>query len=249
MERRSRDNGPEYAGDVAGGFRMTRRILMAAALLAVIHDARAEDRVVVADFSSAVAAGETPAGWELSERSGEAELAVLKDGGVSAIRLRSVNTSFSIQKEVKVDLEAFPVLTWNWKVTKLPVGGDFRKSATDDQAAQLFVAFSKSKAIVYVWSSTVPKGIMQSTSPAPFMTVMVVVVRSGPAQAGKWVRESRNVRQDYKKLFGSEPPPVSGMRLQINSQHTGTSAESYFADVAFANPGKQRAKAQVPAPK
>jgi hypothetical protein len=156
MERRSRDNGPEYAGDVAGGFRMTRRILMAAALLAVIHDARAEDRVVVADFSSAVAAGETPAGWELSERSGEAELAVLKDGGVSAIRLRSVNTSFSIQKEVKVDLEAFPVLTWNWKVTKLPVGGDFRKSATDDQAAQLFVAFSKSKAIVYVWSSTVP---------------------------------------------------------------------------------------------
>jgi hypothetical protein len=81
------------------------------------------------------------------------------------------------------------------------------------------------------------------------MTVMVVVVRSGPAQAGKWVRESRNVRQDYKKLFGSEPPPVSGMRLQINSQHTGTSAESYFADVAFANPGKQRAKAQVPAPK
>jgi hypothetical protein len=30
----------------------------------------AEERVVVADFSSAVAAGKVPAGWELSETSG-----------------------------------------------------------------------------------------------------------------------------------------------------------------------------------
>ena len=32
-----------------------------------------------------------------------------------------------------------------------------------------------------------------------------------------------------------EPPEVSGVRLQTNSQHTGTSAESFFADVAFRN--------------
>jgi len=219
--------------------------VMAAALLVVAQPARAEDRVVVADFSSAGAAGKVPAGWELSEKSGKADLAVVKDGDVSAVRFRSAKTSFSIQKEVSVDLKKLPMLTWKWKVTKLPVGGDFRKSATDDQAAQLFVAFSKSKAIVYVWSSTVKKGLMQSTSPAPFMTLKVVVVESGPAKLGKWVSESRNVYQDYKKLFGSEPPPVSGVRLQINSQHTGTSAESYFADVAFEKAGKQSAKVQV----
>jgi hypothetical protein len=207
--------------------------VIAALLLVAAHAARAEDRVVAADFSSAVAAGGVPAGWQLSEKSGKADLAVVKDGGLSAVRFRSAKTSFSLQKEVKVDLQQFPILTWKWKVTKLPVGGDFRKSATDDQAAQLFVAFSKSKAICYVWSSTVPQGTMQSTSPAPFVTVKVVVVRSGMAMASKWVSESRNVYQDYKKLFSSEPPPVSGMRLQINSQHTGTSAESYFAGIAF----------------
>jgi hypothetical protein len=207
--------------------------VMAALLLVVAHAARAEDRVVVADFSSAVAAGGVPAGWELSEKSGKADLAVLKDGGFSAVRFRSVKTSFSLQREVKVDLQQFPMLRWKWKVTKLPVGGDFRKSASDDQAAQLLVGFSKSEVISYIWSSTVPQGIMQSTSPEPFITVKVVVVRSGMAEATKWMGESRDVYQDYKKLFGSEPPPVSVMRLQINSQHTGTSAESYFADVAF----------------
>jgi hypothetical protein len=78
---------------------------------------------------------------------------------------------------------------------------------------------------------------MESTSPVPLMTVKVVVVRSGPAETGKWITESRNVYEDYKKLYGSEPPTVNGVRLQINSQHTKTSAESYFADVVFKKQG------------
>jgi hypothetical protein len=194
---------------------------------------QAEDRIVIADFSSSVGAPGVPAGWELKEKSGKADFAVVKDGEIAAGRFRSTDTSFSLQKEVKVDLKQFPWLTWKWKVTKLPVGGDFRKSKTDDQAAQLFVAFSKTKAIVYIWDTTAPMGLMEDTSPVPFMTVKVVVMRSGPAELGKWIAESRNVYDDYKKLYGSEPPAVNGIRLQSNSQHTGTSGESYFADVIF----------------
>lgn len=223
--------------------------VMAALLLVAAHAARAEERVVVADFSTAVPGGGVPAGWELGEKSGRADFAFVKDGGVSAARFRSVDTSFSLQKEVKVDLARFPTLRWKWKVTHLPVGGDFRKSATDDQAAQLFVVFSRSQAIVYVWSSTVPTGTPESTSPAPGMTVQVVVVRSGAGKAGTWLTEQRNVHQDYQKLFRSEPPPVSAVRLQINSQHTETSAESFFADIAFEKAGKQSAKAPAAKPR
>jgi hypothetical protein len=194
---------------------------------------RADDRVVIADFSSSVGARRAPAGWELKEKSGKADFAVVKDGDIAAARFLSVNSSFSLQKEVKVDLKQFPLLTWKWKVTKLPTGGDFRKSKTDDQAAQVFVGFSMSKAIVYIWDTTAPAGLIENTSPVPLMTVKVVVVRSGPAELGKWITETRNVYADYKKHFGSEPPAVNGFRLQSNSQHTGTSAESYFADVMF----------------
>ena len=191
----------------------------------------AEDSMAITDFSSV--AGGVPAGWDLKEKSGKADFAVVKDGDIAAARFRSANTSFSLQKEVKVDLKQFPIVAWKWKVTKLPAQGDFRKSKTDDQAAQLFLAFSKTKAIVYIWDTTAPQGLMESTSPVPFMTVKVVVVRSGPAEMGKWITERRNVYEDYKKLYGSEPPAVNGVRLQINSQHTETSAESYFADVVF----------------
>ena len=208
-------------------------IVLASVVLLTSHVVWAEDRLAIADFSTAAIGSVVPAGWELKEKSGKADFAIVKDGDISAVRFRSNNTSFSLQKEVKIDLKQFPVLTWKWKVTKLPKGGDFRKSKTDDQAAQLFVAFTKTKAIVYIWDTSAPQGLMKDTTPVFFMHVKVVVVRSGPSETGKWIAETRNVYEDYKKLFGEEPPAVSGVRLQINSQHTGTSAESYFADVAF----------------
>ncbi len=208
-------------------------VMCSVIIFLVSHSGWAEDRLAVADFSLAAPGSGIPAGWELKEKFGKADSTVVKEGKIPAVRFRSKNTSFSLQREVKVDLKQFPILAWKWKVTKLPTGGDFRKSTTDDQAAQLFVAFTKTKSIVYIWDTSAPQGLMEDTTPVPFMHVKVVVVRSGPGGMGKWIRESRNVYEDYKKLFGEEPPAVSGIRLQINSQHTGTAAESYFADVAF----------------
>jgi hypothetical protein len=193
----------------------------------------AGDSVVIADFSSGVDAKGVPKGWQIKEKSGKADFAVVKEGDRAVFKMRSAKTSFSLQKEVNVDLKQYPVLTWKWKATKLPEGGDFRKSGTDDQAAQLFLAFSKTQAIVYIWDTSAPQGMTGDASAPFFMSIKAVVLRSGNAELGKWTTESRNVYEDYKKFFGKEPPPVTGFRLQINSQHTGTSAESYFDDVAF----------------
>ena len=50
---------------------------------------------------------------------------------------------------------------------------------------------------------------------------------------GRWIAESHNVAADFERAYGKPAPRVKGLRLQINSQHTGTVAESYFGDVAF----------------
>ena len=174
-----------------------------------------------------------PSGWQLKETSGKAKLAVVKDGDVHALRMRSVNDSFAIQKRVNVSTRQYPVISWKWKVIALPEGGDFRKSSTDDQAAQLFLAFASRKIIVYLWDTTAPRGLIADALSPPFMSVKAIVVRSGHKNTGKWLTETRNAYEDYKTLFGKEPPPITGIRLQINSQHTETSGESLFADVVF----------------
>jgi hypothetical protein len=60
-----------------------------------------------------------------------------------------------------------------------------------------------------------------------------VVCESGTTDANRWVSEYRNVAADFERAYGRPAPRVKGLRLQINSQHTGTVAESYFGEVAF----------------
>ena len=198
-----------------------------------VTPARASERMVVADFSSGVDANGVPLGWQLKKKAGKADFAVIKDGHIHAVQMRSVDSSFAFQKLVKVNTRHYPVLSWKWKVTKLPGGADLRTTKADDQAAQLFLAFSDAKVIVYLWDTTAPRGSMEDVPGPPFVTIKAIVLRSGDMETGKWITETRNAHQDYRRLFDREPPPVVGMRLQINSQHTDTSAESYFADVVF----------------
>jgi hypothetical protein len=115
----------------------------------------------------------------------------------------------------------------------LPAGGDFRHASTDDQAAQVLVAFDDKRILTYIWDSSAPKGTVQSASNIPLVHIYAVVCQSGVEQANRWVSESRNVAADYQRAYGRPAPRVKGLRLQINSQHTGTSAESYFGEVAF----------------
>ena len=198
-----------------------------------VTPAWASERMVVADFSSGVDANGVPLGWQLKEKSGKADFAVIRDGHIHAVQLRSMDSSFALQKLVKVNTRNYPVLSWKWKVTKLPHGADLRTPKADDQAAQLFLAFSDAKIIVYLWDTTAPQGSMEDIPAPPFVTIKAIVLRSGDMETGKWITETRNAYEDYRKLFDREPPPVVGMRIQINSQHTDTSAESYFADVVF----------------
>ena len=196
--------------------------------------------VVVGDFSNGCDARGIPNGWELKERAGRADLQMVKDGDQSALQMRCTNSSFSIQRSIKADVKQTPFLTWKWKVNRLPEGGDFRHSKSDDQAAQLFVAFSRTRAIVYIWDSSAPEGLMGDAPSPPFMSIKAVVVRSSKNRLGEWLTETRNVYDDYKKLFGDtdKTPVVCGVRLQINTQHTQTFGECLFADVAFQANGR-----------
>lgn len=179
------------------------------------------------------AVGKLPDGWELKVNSGQPNVSTTSEGDSHVLEFKSVKSSFSLERGVNVDAAKMPYLAWRWKVTQLPKGGDFRHYATDDQAAQVMVAFEDRHVLTYIWDSTAPQGTMQSASSVPLVHIFAIVCESGAAEANHWVNESHNLASDYLKAFGRTAPHVRGLRLQINSQHTGSSAESFFADVAF----------------
>ena len=185
--------------------------------------------LVLVDFSKAQ--NTVPPGWELLVNKGDAQLQLVSEAQSQALQLRSEAASFALQKKIHIALRDKPFLVWQWKVTHLPTGGDFRAHHTDDQAAQLIVAFSSSHFLSYIWDTTVPRGISGNAPAPPFRKILALVIQSGTQALGKWITERRNLIQDYTHLFGEAPESIQGLRIQINSQHTHSFAESYWKSI------------------
>jgi hypothetical protein len=209
-----------------------KKLALVGTFLIFLFQARTSQLAFIVLNTGNWAAGRLPSDWMVNVNHGKPDLSVCDDGP-SCLHLRSVKASFGLEHRVDVDPGQMPWLTWRWKVSQLPSGGDFRRAATDDQAAQVLVAFDDKRILTYIWDSSAPKGAMQSASHIPLVRIFAVVCQSGAAETNKWIAESRNVAADYERAFGKPAPRVNGLRLQINSQHTGSTAESFFGEVAF----------------
>jgi hypothetical protein len=210
-----------------------KKLFLITAALVFIFQARTSQLAFIVLNAANLGPGRLPPNWQVKVNHGKPEFGVCTDSEGPCLHLRSAKASFALQRDVEVDPAQMPYLTWRWKVTQLPMGGDFRHASTDDQAAQVLVAFSDRRVLTYLWDTTAPKGSAASSSDIPLVHIFAVVCESGTERVNRWVSENRNVAADYQRAYGKPAPPVKGLRLQINSQHTGTTAESYFGEVAF----------------
>jgi len=179
--------------------------------------------------------GRPPSDWQIKVHHGKPMISTCAGAVGSCLDLKSDKSSFALERSVDVDPYETRYLTWRWSVAELPDGGDFRHAWTDDQAAQVMVGFDDRKVLSYIWDTTAPKGTMQNASSIPLVHIFAFVCESGAADLNRWLSELRDVAADYERAYGKTAPHVKGLRIQINSQHTGTMAESLFGQVVFRN--------------
>lgn len=221
------------------------RLRLAAVLVASLAAAAgAADHVLVEDWSKhPVGSKGIPAGWKGQNwGSPKYDFAIVADDGRKVMHLRSVNEGSTISREIKdqVNLKETPILEWTWKATALPRGGNSCRKATDDQAAQIYVAWPRfpeavrSRIIGYVWDTTAPAGTICKSEKTG--TVTYIVVRSGPADLGKWFTERRNVAEDFKRIYDVEAEPPTAISVAIDSNDTSSTAESFLGPIVFRRP-------------
>ena len=187
-----------------------RRFGLLLALLALVLVARSAQISLILLKLPAPAAGKLPEGWTVKVNHGTPRVTMGASPEGPFVQLRSHKSSFSLERGVDVDLAEYPYLAWRWKVNELPRGGDFRKASTDDQAAQVLVAFQDRRVLTYIWDSSAPRGTMAHASSIPLVHIFAVVCQSGPEQINRWVAESRNLAEDYERAYGRRPPHVRG---------------------------------------
>jgi hypothetical protein len=223
---------------------MRKGSILAVLLLAAASVVSAQgSQVLVEDWSKApVGHKGAPPGWKTQNwGSPKFEFEIVNAEPNRALHLVSNGDSSTIIKDIKIDCKDYPVLQWRWKVIELPKGADSRKKATDDQAAQVSVTFPRfpsavrSRIIDYVWDTTAPAGTIVKSEKTGLVTY--VVVRSGQTDLGKWITESRNVCEDYKKIYGEEPEEkVEALSIGIDSDDTRSRAEGYVGEILFRKP-------------
>jgi hypothetical protein len=223
----------------------------------------------VGHFSSQPSTQSLPDGWtqvRFGENDASTRYDLVQADSTVVVRARSENGASGLITHKRVDLTQYPILEWRWKVEQLPEEADITQDTTDDSAARIYVTFdydglgvidriklmllrrfgyadAPSRALNYVWATHRAPG---AAHPSAYTDqIMMLPVRSGTTKVGQWVHERRNVRADYRQVFGDDPPPVNGVALMTDTDNTGGSARALYGDIVFRRASPSRETTEV----
>ncbi|MEY8689158.1 MAG: DUF3047 domain-containing protein [Leptothrix sp. (in: b-proteobacteria)] len=175
--------------------------------------------------------------------------------GVAALEVQSRRSMSLYARPITVDLAATPMLCWRWRVDAPLVSADLLTRAGDDYAARVYVSLAvppeqqsfglraQLKVARAIWGPEVPDAALNyvwdnrqaiGTTRANAYTdrAMMVVLRTGASDAGRWVNERRDVGADAVRHYGAGVSAVQ-LALTADTDNTGEEAHAGFADLHF----------------
>ena len=170
-------------------------------------------------------------GWEA--RGGEAAgvYKIEAEGETRFLHATDQGQSVQIFHDVHWAIRKEPILKWRWRVHEFPAGYDERAGETNDSAAALYVVFPRvwfiPEVIKYVWSRVVPKDTVIRRSARYSM----IVIRSGETPLGEWAEESRNVAEDFEKIFGRKAPEPLAIGFLTDANAVKKSASADYGEL------------------
>ncbi len=155
------------------------------------------------------AAGESePAGWRHLWFLGPSEIyrRAPRDHHADAICCSTHRDVAILQHDAELALMPDTRLHWSWKVDALPSSLREDSIPTHDYLS-IAVEFDNGLDLTYLWSAALPVGT-HFRCPLPTWKDREThwVVRSGSAELGRWLDESRNVYDDYRIAIGGTVP-------------------------------------------
>jgi hypothetical protein len=214
-----------------------KRLTFALAATAIAASLAAAAPPISTDFEGGIPPGWKEAGLGPQKDRGKAQ-ALQEPGGNHFLRISTDGSFYSIGIDTPFNPAQFPIVSWRWRVARLPKNADISKKSGDDAAARLFVTFadrnqtdpSHRRALVYVWDTKHPVGSIIANPYAPG-TQKAIVLESGPSRVGQWVPERVNLLADYRKAFGGSPLGVEGIGCATDSDQTHAPTVADFDDL------------------
>ena len=215
--------------------------------------------MVVGLFSSLQPGTDPPPGWEplvFKKIDRHTQYELVADDGVVVVRAVSAAAASGLIRKIQIDPMEYPIVEWRWKVSNTLQKGDVTKKEGDDYPARIYITFAydpyklsfgnrvkyktakllygeypPTAAVNYIWEN---RSAIDMMVPNPYSDrVMMIVVDSGDEKTNQWVNQKRNLLEDYRNAFHTDPPPISGVAIMTDTDNTGESATAFYGDIVF----------------
>jgi hypothetical protein len=149
------------------------------------------------------------------------------------------------------DVYETPYVEWRWRTEGTVPGGDAATKEGDDYACRIYIVFPYDPdevgfgermkyrtakllygefpplaSLNYIWANT---DHLREVIPNAFTPrAKMLPVESGSARAGQWRSYRRDIREDYRKAYGEEPPQNASIAIMTDTDNTGERAVSYY---------------------
>ena len=170
----------------------------------------------------------------------DTEYRVVSHEGKISIRAVGTHSASALYRRIDVDPKECPFLEWEWRVEILQEGANLHKKETDDVAASVSLIFGDpgflsslifKPTIRYVWTNNGAK--VNEVIKNPYLGIVRnIVVRSGTAKTGVWMKERRNLIDDFRRAFGEHPTEgVERLVLFTDNDNTKEPVEAYYGKI------------------
>ena len=169
--------------------------------------------------------------WLSRAFSGETEYTWRTDAGGEYVCGNAAATASMRIREVRVDLDATPVLRWRWRTSSVLPGLPQRTRAGDDFPVRVYVASRtglRVRTLAFVWAHAAAT----APWPNPFdANTVVIPLRHGDAPG--WHTESVDVRRSLRTHFGIDAPGQLGIGFMTDGDNSGRTLSGCYRDLEF----------------
>jgi len=210
-------------------------LLLTVVLITPINKALAQNdiQIAISSFST-----EGLKNWKTQSFLGSTDYQITLLDKQYVLQASSHASASGLYKEQRIDLHKTPFLNWRWRIHHPLTGLNEQSKSGDDFSARIYIvisggwAFWRTKAINYVWANSSKKGAIW---PNAFVgkKAMMIALRSSMDKSSTWYSEKRNIRKDFKQLFGSDIQYIDGIALMTDTDNSQSHALAYYGDIYF----------------
>lgn len=235
--------------------------LLTAGCVTPPNSAPLREKVLLSDitgFSGVAPGAPLPGGWQvwtLARFKKPTTYDLIAKDGATVVEARADGSASALLHPLaNLDVKKYRDLSWRWKIEDVIKNQDNTKSATEDSPVRLVVRFggdyskldmlerifsAQVKAVtgqelpyatlMYIWGSKSPK---ETVITSRFTErIKMIVAESGRDNIGAWQEQKRDVLEDFKRAYGEEPGPITGIGIMTDTDNTGESARAWYGDI------------------